>query len=100
MYCSFIQNVSLKALKPLLFKGVEQMVKEIKEIYKNDVRLHDVKGVNRLLARVTNMLLKGDIEESRARTIGYLCNIMITGFKAGELEDRITELEESIKKAV
>jgi len=46
------------------------------------------------------MLLKGDIEKDVAHEIGYLCNILYKGLSVGELEQRIAELETSIKKAV
>ena len=70
---------------------------EIKEIYKNDTRLNSPQGVNRLMQRVINMLLKGDIEKDIAHEIGYLCNILYKGLSIGDLEQRITELEQ-IKK--
>ncbi len=70
---------------------------EIKEIYKRDTRLNSPQGVNRLMQRVINMLLKGDIEKDIAHEIGYLCNILYKGLSIGDLEQRITELEQ-IKK--
>lgn len=74
------------------------MADNLTPLYKNDVRINDVRSVNRLLQRVTNALLKDEITEAKARTIGYIANIMLAGFKAGELEDRIIELETQIKK--
>ncbi len=81
---------------PIEVKGVENLSDKLVPLYKNDVRISDVRSINRLLQRVVNSLLKDEITEGKARTIGYIANIMITGFKAGDLEDRLTELEENI----
>lgn len=50
-------------------------------------------GVNRLLQRVINALLNDEIKENRARTIGYLCNIILKGIETDELAKRIEDLE-------
>lgn len=69
------------------------------KLYKNNVRLNDIQGVNRLLARVTNALVQDEITEDRARTIGYICNILIKGLEKGDIEQRLEVLEnEYIKK--
>ncbi len=64
-----------------------------KRLYKNDVRVNTSGGVNRLLQRVINALLKDEIKERKARTIGYLCNIILKGLEADELTKRVEELE-------
>lgn len=69
----------------------------MKEIYKNDTRLNTPQGVNRLMQRVINLLLRGDIEKDVAHEIGYLCNILYKGLSVGDLEQRISDLED-IKK--
>ncbi len=65
-----------------------------KNLYKNEVRVNTPGGVNRLLQRVINALLKGEIKENRARTIGYLCNIILKGIEVNELANRIETLED------
>lgn len=61
--------------------------KEYEPIYKNNVRINDARGVNRLLQRVINALIQDQISESKARTIGYLANITLKGLELEELEN-------------
>ena len=70
---------------------------EKKPIYKNNVRLNNPQGVNRLLQRVINALIQGEIEESKAKTVGYLCNIVLKSLEAGELQERIEGLERQVE---
>lgn len=70
---------------------------EKKPIYKNNVRLNNPQGVNRLLQRVINALIQGEIEESKAKTVGYLCNIVLKSLEAGELQERIESLERQVE---
>ena len=74
------------------------MGEKVKRLYKNNVRVNSADGVNRLLQRVINALLNDEITENKARTIGYLCNIILKGLEVGELEERIAELEEVFKE--
>ncbi len=60
---------------------------------KYNYRLNTIKGVNRLLQRIIIDLANDEIEESKARAIGYLCNIRLVGFEKEELEDRLSSLE-------
>lgn len=60
--------------------------KEYEPIYKNNVRINNARGVNRLLQRVINALIQDQISESKARTIGYLANITLKGLELEELE--------------
>ena len=76
------------------------MSKKVTRLYKNNVRVNSPDGVNRLLQRVINALLDDEITENKARTIGYLCNIILKGLEVGELEERITELEENLSDKV
>lgn len=71
------------------------MGKKANRLYKNNVRVNSPQGVNRLLQRVINALLDDEITENKARTIGYLCNIILKGLEVGELEERLTELEKT-----
>ena len=76
------------------------MSKKVTRLYKNNVRVNSPDGVNRLLQRVINALLDDEITENKARTIGYLCNIILKGLEVGELDERITELEENLSDKV
>lgn len=61
---------------------------------KRAVRLKSLGDVHRFLAKTINQLHRGDIEESRAAKLGYLCNILIGVIKDSDLEARIRILEE------
>ena len=76
------------------------MSKKVTRLYKNNVRINDADGVRRLLQRTINALLDDEISESKARAIGYLCNITLKSLEVGELEERITELEENLSDKV
>ena len=67
------------------------------KLYKNNVRLNDIQGVNRLLGRVANALVQDEITEEKARAIGYICNILYKSLQVGELEDRLQALEIAIE---
>ncbi len=60
---------------------------------KRAIRLKSIFDINRLLARTVNQLIRGQIEETKAGKIGYLCNVMLKSFELTELERRIGELE-------
>ena len=70
---------------------------EKSRIYKYDVRVNSAAGVNRLLQRVINSLLKNEIKQGTAKTIGYLCNIILKGLEIGDLEDRLAALEDKLQ---
>lgn len=72
------------------------MIKE-NSIYKNNIRLNQPRHVLKLLARVTNILLADGITENKAKSIGYLCNIMLKGFETAELAERVESLEKVLK---
>jgi hypothetical protein len=74
------------------------MSKKVIHLYRNRVRVNSPQGVNRLLQRVINALLDGEISESKARAIGYLCNIILRGLEVGELEERLSALEAMFEK--
>ena len=66
-------------------------------VYKNSIRLENPHAVQRLLVRTINLLNDNMINESRAKAIGYLANILLTSFETVNLEKRIEELEAAIK---
>jgi hypothetical protein len=61
---------------------------------KKNTRLRTIGDVCRLLAKTINELRRGEIEESKAGKIGYLCNILIGGLKDSSLEERVEKLEQ------
>lgn len=50
-----------------------------------------------LLTNITNKLLNGEIEESKARCIYYGCSVAGGIIKTHELEKRLEKLEENSK---
>lgn len=56
-------------------------------------RLNTIKGVNRFLQRIIIDLANDSITESKARALGYLCNIRLVGFEKEDIEQRLTDLE-------
>ena len=62
------------------------------------VNLKKLSDVRRLVASVINQLSRGEIEESKARTLGYLSSILRDVIKDCDLESRITELEKYLKE--
>ena len=64
--------------------------------YKYKVRLNNPKSIVRCLSRVINDLRSDSIEESKARALGYLCNVMLKAFEVTDLVERIEKLEERL----
>lgn len=60
---------------------------------KYNYRLNTIQGVNRFLQRIIIDLANDNITESKARALGYLCNIRLVGFEKEDIEQRLTELE-------
>lgn len=60
-------------------------------------RMKSAGDVHHFLARIIRELYRGEIEESRASKIGYLCNILLKAIDEGDLEKRIAALEDSLK---
>lgn len=57
------------------------------------IRLNKVQDVNRLLSRVINQVLSGELETARGNCVGQLANVLLRAMEKGELELRIEELE-------
>ncbi len=73
-------------------------MKNLEKEHKRAVRVTSMKDAARLLARVLMQLQRGQISESRARSIGYVCNCYNEAFETSELGKRITELEMLIRE--
>lgn len=54
----------------------------MKKLYKNNVRLNDYQGVNRLLARTINGVIQDEITEEKAKVISTLCNTLLKSLDA------------------
>ena len=64
-----------------------------------NIRIHKPQHVRRLLNEVINEIRHEDDmdKEKRARVLGYLSNITLTSIKDGDLEERLTKLENKNK---
>jgi hypothetical protein len=71
---------------------------EVIKMYRNKIRLNKPSDVQKLLARIANMLIDDEITEGKARAIGYLCQIMFRGFETIDLQEQINELHGFVKE--
>ncbi len=62
------------------------------------VKLQSVADVNRFLSKVINMVNRDEMDPNKAAKIGYLCNLLVNGFRSQDLEERITKLEREVKE--
>ena len=58
------------------------------------IKLQTESDVNRFLAKVINMLNRDQIDPNKASRLGYLCNLLISGLRSKDLEERISKLED------
>ena len=57
------------------------------------VNLTKVQDVRRLLSRIINQVMTGEIETAKANCIGQLSNVLLRCLEQVELEKRIEEME-------
>ena len=62
------------------------------------IKLQTESDVNRFLAKVINMLNRDQIDPNKASRLGYLCNLLISGLRSKDLEERISKLERILKE--
>ena len=65
---------------------------------KTQIRLKSLLDIRRFMARVLNDLDANRIQESKARTLGYLCSVLRDVVKDSDLETRVTKLEREMEK--
>lgn len=65
-----------------------------------DRRINKPQHVRQTLTEQVNILRANkDLDDiQRARAIAYLCNIILTAIKDGDLEERISRLEQTLKE--
>lgn len=66
-------------------------------VVKQKKRLKTLNDVRVFLAGIINDLNQGLIDESRAKSFGYLCNVLAGIVKDSDLESRIEKLEKQFE---
>lgn len=56
-------------------------------------RLKSLEDVRRYLARLINELRRGEVDPAIAGKVGFLCNVLISIIKDGDLEGRLAAIE-------
>ena len=64
---------------------------------KRGVRLNRPQDVRRLLSRLINEALQEEINTDLLRAVTYACTNILKSFEAGELEERLTKIEEKYR---
>ena len=54
-------------------------------------------SVVELLSRTVNQTLRGEIDTKVANAVGYLSSVILRAREQGELEERLTKLEEALE---
>lgn len=60
---------------------------------KRGVRLNKPQDVRRLLSRLVNQAIAGEISTDLLRGCTYACHAILKSLEIGELEDRLKEIE-------
>ena len=64
---------------------------------KKHIRLSSARDVQKLLSKMINERRRGQVDTTECRDVGYLAKILLDSIEAGELEDRIEQLEKNIE---
>lgn len=62
------------------------------------IKLQTESDVNRFLAKVINMLNRDEIDPAKAGRLGYLCNLLVSGLRSQDLEERMCIVERLLKQ--
>ena len=62
------------------------------------IRLKTSLDAKKLVARSIRMMLRGDMEESTAKSVGYLLGVFLKAIEISELELRVSALEKQQHK--
>ena len=62
------------------------------------VKLKSVADVNQFLSKVINMVNRDEMDAVKAAKIGYLCNLLVSGLRSQDLDERITKLEREARE--
>jgi len=65
---------------------------------KKHIRLNSARDVQKMLSKLINERRRDEADTAICRDIGYLAKILLDSIEAGELEDRLKQLEKSIEE--
>ncbi len=60
---------------------------------KNYTQLSNLSDLRKFIAKLVNQRLRGDVDSSTARDVGYLCKLLMEILDRNELERRLEKLE-------
>ncbi len=60
------------------------------------VRLNKPQDVRRLLSKLVNQTISGDMETDSLRAVVYACSMILKSLEVGELSERLKSLEERL----
>lgn len=69
-------------------------------VYNIDKRLTNAKQVRQYLSATVNAFDAKEIDEDHARTIGYLCKVLLSAIEQSDFEKRLDELEAIVGRDV
>ena len=65
---------------------------------KAQIRLSKPGQIKRFIASTMNKLNNGEIEEGKARALGYLASILLKAIETEDLEKKVKELEDIVER--
>ncbi len=65
---------------------------------KKHIRLRTAGDVRELLAKLINERRRGQANSSECRDIGFLCKILLDSIEAGDVDERLAEIEKKLEE--
>jgi hypothetical protein len=63
-----------------------------------DVRLESPEDIERLVAETISQVRRGQLAPQTANSVGYLVNILLKAKEVGDLDERLSKLEQELEK--
>jgi hypothetical protein len=67
---------------------------------KKHIKLNSARDIRKALTKLVNQVNRDEIELDRARTLGYLCKIILDGIKTIEIEEKLCELDKLVRQTI
>ena len=78
--------------------GAKHTPEGIQTVARRGVRLKDASDVRRALARLYNGVMRDELGEGKARTLAYVCTVMLKAIEVSELSARLDYLEQRVRE--